>query len=241
MLVDFFQQRYGIHKGDGFPENDEVVLAVGLQFVIRTHHCQRVPCAAVFHDDQLVLAVLFGFELVGAVEQVKRAGFADAGDAFEVLEPGAPRAVGGAEEASGERGFRPDHPVRPAQGDGAFIAIAHCLLEPLGIRIGEGFQRLDGFLFIGDVHFVRLPQHPGGILRDVDLHQQRLESHGFTAALHSHACDAITKNQPDDRHSCHKIQPRPPRSVTRAHQHAPTGLHKHRLEKYQQQGKPGNP
>ena len=74
------------------------------------------------------------------------------------------------------------------------------------------------------------PQDLPGVLRNVNLHQQGFQRHGFRAALEGNPEVSITVEQNHDQH-------RDPES-TAAGEFLPRRLEQDRLEKHQQQGKP---
>ena len=106
LLVDFLQQRDGLHERDGFTKDDEVALAVGYEIALGVLDCDGVVDLCFFFLVKSVRA-RFALDLDHAVEKVESTAFSDAADGVEVFTPRSPLAVVRADNASCQCRLRP--------------------------------------------------------------------------------------------------------------------------------------
>ena len=197
-----------------------MLLAVGLQFILRRHHSDGIPRAPPRLHDQLTILDHLGLKLVGAMDQMKRTRLAHLRNGLNVFLPHPPIAVIRTQNPAGQCRLRPHNPIRP--------------IRTTRVSGLDRLERLERFLLIGHVHRKRLPQNPRGILRDIDLYHQGLEQNALAVFFDANPQDPIhrahTDRQQRDRDRA-KIGD-PPRPAIR--QHPCHALHEHGLHKNDQ-------
>ena len=177
LLVDLFQERDLVHEGNGFAEDHEMVFLERLELILRRHHHERVPDAALFLFHGLSADEL-SFEFGHALDQGEFSAFANAADRFKILLPHPPRSIIERQQPARQGRLRPDDQIRRT----LFLKALECLV------------------FVGHVDLFRIPKPASGFLGSVDLNKESGEVDGLGLLHHRHPGGTVARKGEQRQH-----------------------------------------